>query len=78
MFLVLYGTGINESQSEFVSNIGTFRAVYTGETWMTGVQQVVIPVPIAALGNWPAIVSGIVRIGRPGFSFDSQGFDVRR
>lgn len=109
VFLVLYGTGINEptAQIYLASNLQipsaaqfasaealaiaedawkqavieqgqVFTALYCGETWMTGVQQIVIPVPIAALSNWPALVSGFVRIGRPGFSFDSQGFDVRR
>lgn len=109
VFLVLYGTGINEptAQIYLASNLQmpsaaqfasaealaiaedawkqavieqgqVFTSLYCGETWMTGVQQIVIPVPLSSLSNWPALVSGFVRIGRPGFSFDSQGFDVRK
>jgi uncharacterized protein (TIGR03437 family) len=78
VFLVLYGTGINESVAELRVTTGVFRALYSGNSWMTGVQQIVIPIPIISLQTWPALVSGTVRIGQPEFSFESQGFEIRR
>lgn len=78
VFLVLYGTGINELTAEARLSVGAFPSVYCGNSWMPGVQQLVFPIPISALAGWPSLVSGFVRVGGPGFSFDSQGFDIRK
>lgn len=78
VFLVLYGTGINELSAEARLSVGAFPSVYCGNSWMPGVQQLVFPIPISSLAGWPSLVSGFVRVGGPGFSFDSQGFDIRK
>lgn len=78
VFLVLYGTGINELESTLNINGLTIAAIFTGETWMPGVQQMTFPFTQAQLVGLPSVSGAFVRIGRPGFSFDSQGFDVRK
>lgn len=78
IFLVLYGTGINEIESALIVNGLTISAIYTGPSWMTGVQQMTFPLTTAQASALPAMSGAFVRVGIPGRSWDSQGFDVRR
>lgn len=76
--LLLFGTGINESQCDLIlSNGATHRAKYCGISWMPGVQQMNFLFDPGQL--WNGQISGFVRVTRPGVGWwDSQGFDVRR
>lgn len=76
--LILYGTGINESQCDLIlSNGATHRAAYCGASWMPGVQQMNFILNQSQI--WNGQISGFVRAHRPGVGWwDSQGFDVRK
>ena len=78
IFLVLYGTGINEVYANLFINGTSYASAYTGNTWMAGVQQLVFEIPKTDLPNWPSTSGAFVRVGVPGRSWDSQGFDVRK
>lgn len=78
VYLVLYGTGINETASSLAINGLTVTAFYTGPSWMTGVNQLVYPFTQAQLAALPSLSGAVVTVGIPGRSWQSQGFDVRR
>lgn len=78
IFLVLYGTGINEIESTLFINGLTIPAIYTGQSWMVGVQQMTFPFTTAQASALPSLSGAFVRVGIPGRSWDSQGFDVRK
>lgn len=76
LLLVLYGTGINESDATLFINGKSYPAKYCGDSWMAGVQQLNFIIPPNEL--WQGTVGAFVRVGVPGRSWDSQGFDVRK
>ncbi len=78
IYLVFYGTGINETASSLAINGLTIPAFYTGSSWMTGVQQLVYPFTTAQAQALPTLSGAVVTVGIPGRSWQSQGFDVRR
>ena len=78
VYLVLYGTGINETQSSLAINGLTVTAFYTGPSWMVGVNQLVYPFTQAQLAALPSLSGAVVTVGIPGRSWLSQGFDVRK
>ena len=78
VYLVLYGTGINETQSSLAINGLTVTAFYTGPSWMVGVNQLVYPFTQAQLAALPSLSGAVVTVGIPGRSFQTQGFDVRK
>jgi uncharacterized protein (TIGR03437 family) len=78
VYLVLYGTGINETASSLAINGLTVTAFYTGPSWMTGVNQLVYPFTQAQLVALPSLSGAVVTVGIPGRSWLSQGFEVRR
>lgn len=76
ILLVLYGTGINEQEATLFINGRSFASRYCGDSWMAGVQQIVFEIPQSQL--WPGQMGAFVRVGKAGFSFDSQGFELKR
>ena len=78
VYLVLYGTGINETASSLAINGLTVTALYTGPSWMTGITQLVYPFTQAQLAALPSLSGAVVTVGIAGRSWLSQGFDVRR
>jgi uncharacterized protein (TIGR03437 family) len=78
VYLVLYGTGINETASSLAVNGLTVTAFYTGPSWMTGVNQLVYPFTQAQLAAMPSLSGAVVTVGIPGRSWQTQGFDVKK
>ena len=78
IFLLLYGTGINESTADLILGNGQMiRAQYCGASWIQGVQQMNFVLSPSQL--WSGQIGAFVRITRAGVGFwDSQGFDLRR
>lgn len=76
VLLVLYATGINESQCElFLGNGSRFTAQYCGPSGFVGVTQINVIIPTNQI--WQGSLGGYVRVGVPGRLFDSQGVDFR-
>lgn len=75
--LIVYATGINESQCELILNNNTrFVAQYAGSSGFVGVVQANFIIPTNQL--WQGVVSGYIRVGVPGRSWDSNSVDYRR
>lgn len=76
VFLVLYGTGINEIEATLYADGRSYQAVFVGDSWMPGCQQ--LNFKIAPNTLWQGTVGAYVQVGVPGRSWQSQGFDLKR
>lgn len=78
VFLVLYATGVNETQAQLTVNGVTYNAFAVSQSWMTGVQQITVEIPKADVVTWPSLSGAVATVGIPGRSWQTQGFEIKR